>query len=337
MAKEIIVNVDVNTKDAVKGVDSLDKSMSSLSDTTEKQAQSTDKLSESLEESGGAFGSAVGGAKALGKQFLALMANPIVLVISGIAVVLGTLFKAFSRTEAGGGKLNKGMNLLSGVFSSFMNVIEPVATFIVDVLVGAFESFGEAADKALGEVAAGLAFLGFDSAADSVRNFTAATGELVKKTNELSDLENNLLKTRREQRLIEKQALIDAEKLRQQRDDESNSLQERIEFNKQLGAVLQKQSKDELAIAGDALRAAQLKLEIDGETTEALDGLADAKLEILDINERINGQQSEQLANENSLRNEGIANAKERQAIKQTEADAQDALDSAAAVPSHSP
>ena len=59
--------------------------------------------------------------------------------------------------------------------------------------------------------------------------------------------------------------------------------------------------------------------------------MADAKLEILDINERINGQQSEQLANENSLRNEGIANAKERQAIKQTEADAQDALDSAAA------
>ena len=48
MAKEIIVNVDVNTKDAVKGVDSLDKSMSSLSDTTEKQAQSTDKLSEAV-------------------------------------------------------------------------------------------------------------------------------------------------------------------------------------------------------------------------------------------------------------------------------------------------
>jgi hypothetical protein len=51
----------------------------------------------------------------------------------------------------------------------------------------------------------------------------------------------------------------------------------------------------------------------------ALDGLAEAQLEILDIQERINGQQSEQLANENSLRNEGIANAKARADVRQKE------------------
>ena len=72
----------------------------------------------------------------------------------------------------------------------------------------------------------------------------------------------------REQSLIEKQALLDAEKLRQKRDDESNSLEQRIEFNKQLGEVLKKQSEDELAIANEALKAAQLRLEIDGENAE---------------------------------------------------------------------
>ena len=213
------------------------------------------------------------------------------------------------------------MNLLKGVFSSFMNVIEPIASFIVDVVVGAFEALGNAADKMMSDVSMALEFLGFDGAAKKVRDFTSATSDLIDKTNELSDLESKLLKTRREQRLIEKQALIDAEKLRQQRDDESNSLSQRIEFNRQLSEVLRKQSKEELAIAGDALKAAQLKLEIDGRTTEALDGLAEAQLEILDINERINGQQSEQLANENSLRNEGIANAKERADLRKAAAD----------------
>ena len=318
MAKTIEIEVKVDSKQAVQGVDALDNSVKGLNETSEKATSQQESLSSSLEATGGSFGGAISGAKALGKQFIALIANPIGLVIAAIAVVLGTLYKAFARTEQGSGKLNKGMKILSGAMSSLLKALEPLANFIVDKVIGAFDLMAKSASLAAEAVSDALEFFGFDEAAKSVRNFTDATSDLIDKTTELADLENELLKSRREQRLIEKQALIDAEKLRQQRDDESNSLKERIEFNKQLGAVLDKQSKDELAIANKALKAAQLKLDIDGETTEALDGLADAQLEILDINERINGQLSEQLANENSLRNEGIANAKEA-AVKRNE------------------
>lgn len=325
--KEIEVEVKVNTDDAVDGVDNLNDSIDDLGDSTEKLSEANESLEDGLDSLGGGFSGAISGAKALGKQFLVLIANPIVATIAGIAVVLGTLFKAFSRTEEGGNKLNKGMNLLSGVFNAFMRVIEPVATFIVDYVVKAFNDLSNAAAAAAGLVADALEFFGLGGAADAVNNFVDGTSDLIAKTQELADLEAKLLRTRREQQLIEKQALIDAEKLRQQRDDESNSLQERIEFNTQLAEVLDKQAKQELAIARDGLRAAQLKIEIDGKTTEALDGLAEAQLEILDIEERINGQRSEQLANENSLRNEGIALAKEaadkrKAALEKEEAEA---------------
>lgn len=322
MAKKIEIDIDVDSSQAVKGVDALGKSTDNLADSTDNLSTSTTDLEGSLSGLSGGLGGAIDGAKGLGKQFLALIANPVGAVIAAITVVLGALFKAFSRTEEGSNKLNKGMNALTGVFNAFMKLIEPIASFLVDTFAAAFNHVGNEIDKFVSNLTSALEILGFDDAAKGIDNLVNSSSELIAMTNELSDLEAKLLKTRREQSLIEKQALIDAENLRQQRDDESNSLQERIEFNRQLGEVLSKQSKDELAIANDALRAAQLKLEIDGKTTEALDGLAEAQLEILDIQERINGQQSEQLANENSLRNEGLAAAKERADIRKSEEEA---------------
>ena len=346
--KTIEIDINADSSKAVKSVDQLNdelkkmtklrdsatdpakikeynKQIQSLADEQKKLTSTTEEQKKGLEDLGGAFGGAISGAKALGKQFLALIANPIGAVLAAIVVVVGTLYKAFSRTEEGGNKLNKGTNALSGVFNAFLKVLEPIASFLVDVLADAFNYIGNEIDKFVTDLTGALKIIGLDGAADAIDNFANSTSALIDKTNELSDLEAKLLKSRREQGLIEKQALIDAEKLRQKRDDESNSLQERIEFNRQLSEVLQKQSKDELAIAGDALRAAQLRLEIDGKTTEALDGLAEAKLEVLDIEERINGQLSEQLANENSLRNEGRAASAER--IKQIEDEAQARVD----------
>jgi hypothetical protein len=297
--------------EAKKHLDGLNGSLDDLKGVSENAQGGIGGIGESIDGLGGPLANAKSGVMALGKQFLALLANPIVAIIAGIAVVLGTLFKAFSRTEAGGNKLNKGMNILNGVFSAFFKAIEPVANFIVDVVVGAFEELGRQAELAASGIEM-IVGLFSEDAAKGIRDFTNGTKEMIKDTQRLSDLEAGLLTGRREQRLIEKQALIDAEKLRQVRDDDSKSIEERKQANKELGEVLKKQGEDELRIANQALEAAQLKLKIDGETTEALDGLAEAQLEILDIQERINGQQSEQLSNVNALRNEEKAQAKER-------------------------
>ena len=304
MAKRIEVEVDVNTKGAVKDVDKLNDSFEDLSESADDSSESLSNVEEGLDGLGGGFGAALQGAKGLLSGFKALIANPIGLTIAAVAAVATTLYTAFTRTEEGSNSLNKGMNLLKAGFSSFMKVVRPVAEFIVDFIVAGVELAGEAIDKFISDLQDTLEFFGFDDAAQSVKDFADGAVEAAKKIEELSDLEAKLLKTRREQRLINKQALIDAEDERQIRDDISRTIEERQAANTRLGAILKKQASEELAIANDALRVANLKLEIDGKTTENLDEQTDALEEILDIKETINGFESEQLTNVNSLNEE---------------------------------
>ena len=304
MARKIEVDVAVDTKDAVKNVDKLSDSVEELNDNTAKSGESLESMEEGLDGVSGGFGAAIQGAKGLLSGFKALVANPIGLVITALAAVVTTLYTAFSRTEEGSNTLNRGLNFLKAGFSSFMKALQPVAEFIVEGIAAGLEQAGKAMDNFLIGLEAVLDAVGLEDAAEGVKNFADEAGKTAAKVAELSDLEAKLLKTRREQRLIEKQALIDAEDARQIRDDESKSMQERIAANEKLGAILKKQGKEELAIANDALRAAQLRIEIDGKTTENLDELAEAQLEILDIQERINGFESEQLVNINALNRE---------------------------------
>jgi len=318
MAKRIEVEVDVNTKGAVKDVDKLNDSFEDLSESADDSSESLSNVEEGLDGLGGGFGAALQGAKGLLSGFKALIANPIGLTIAAIAAVATTLYTAFTRTEEGSNSLNKGMNLLKAGFSSFMKVVEPIAEFIVDGIAAAIEDAGKAIDEFISNLETSLEFFGFEDAAKSVKDFADGAVEAGKKIEELSDLEAKLLKTRREQRLINKQALIDAEDERQIRDDISRTIEERQAANTRLGAILKKQASEELAIANDALRVANLKLEIDGKTTENLDEQTDALEEVLDIKEKINGFESEQLTNVNSLNEEQKAEHEEHK-VRQNE------------------
>src|SRR5690606_653832 len=89
------------------------------------------------------------------------------------------------------------------------------------------------------------------------------------------------------------------------------SIPERIALNQQLGSVLKKQMDEEMKIANQRLTVANARIKSEGRTKEALDAQADAMTEIADIQERITGQESEQLSNQNSLRKEADAKAVE--------------------------
>jgi uncharacterized phage infection (PIP) family protein YhgE len=62
-----------------------------------------------------------------------------------------------------------------------------------------------------------------------------------------------------------------AEKLRQIRDDESLSIIQRTQANKDLGGVLKQQLNAELAIARQALLVANLRIKAEGKSKEALE------------------------------------------------------------------
>jgi len=249
---------------------------------------------------------------------LAFIATPIGATIAGIALVLAIIIGAWkfmtssmSKTEEGTQKLNKLMAVFRGALKGLMDVLKPLAEFIFNVVVKYFDLLSEAASTAIDIVSSGLELLGFDEAAEDVKEFKEEIKANVKAAQELADAEAELAEQQRKSRLIQLQYMKDAEKLRQIRDDDSKSIKERIAANDALGNTLKKQSEDELAIARKNLQVAILRIKAEGATTEALDAKAAALVEIADIEERITGQESEQLVNRNSLIKEDADNRKE--------------------------
>lgn len=95
------------------------------------------------------------------------------------------------------------------------------------------------------------------------------------------------------------------EQLRQLRDDEQKSLEERQKANDQLLASFQKQAELERQQLNIKVAAASAEYEIT-KTNENLVALKQAQLELTDLDERLQGQKSEALSNQNSLLREQL-------------------------------
>ena len=144
MANETIVRtIKIDVDGANKSLGSVDKAQS-------KVAGSTSKLDGALGGLPGPLNKAKGGVKALTTAFKALMANPIVLLISAIVLALVGLFKAFKKTQAGADKISDAMSGLSAI----MEVLVERAARIF---------------KALGKIIKGDFKGGFDEIKDSVK------------------------------------------------------------------------------------------------------------------------------------------------------------------------
>lgn len=253
------------------------------------------------------------------KAGLAFIATPIGAAIAALGLAVGVVVGAFkfmqtsmNSTEAGANKLAKVTGAITGIFNGLFKIIKPLGEFIFNGFVKYLDLAGAALDN-LGKAASStLKFLGFNKAAESVDNFSNSIKASAKAGEQLAVAENKLTEAQRKARLTQLEYQKDAEKLRQIRDDESKSLAERTKANSDLGVVLKKQLNDELAIAKQALVVANLRIKSEGKSRENLDAQAEALTEIADIQERITGQESEQLANLNSLRKEAADKAKEQ-------------------------
>lgn len=245
------------------------------------------------------------------KASLAFIATPLGAILATIAVTVGLLVGAFKfmvssmkSTEEGSNKLAKVMAIFDGIVNALGKALKPVAEFLFNVFAKALETVISIAETGI-EIFTSLArAMGFDGVADGIEEAADAVRENIALAQQLADEEAKLQKMQREARLIQLQYQKDAEKLRQTRDDITKSDKERFEAVTQLGALLKKQALEELAIAKQQLLVADLKIKAEGESTELLDKRAEALTNIADIQERITGQESEQLTSLNALRKE---------------------------------
>lgn len=120
-----------------------------------------------------------------------------------------------------------------------------------------------------------------------------------------------------QQRLVE-QYDRQAEELRQIRDDETKTIEERIQANQELGKVLDEQAEAEKNTVRARISAIQDEIAIKGESVELTNELYSLNTELEAIDAKVAGFKSEQLVNENALKKEQIELTQ-----SQKEADAQ--------------
>lgn len=259
----------------------------------------------------------------LTKSTLAFLATPIGFVIGAIALAFGLVQNAISRSDKSLNKITVAFSGVQAVIDNVLKALEPLGEFLIDGIVAGFELAGAAIDAYLETAAKILDFIGFEDQAEAARGYAESINKAAQEGRNLANAEIELETAQRRARLTQLEFQKDAEKLRQSRDDETKTFKERIEANDELGNVLLRQLEAEKRVAEQALLVANLRIELEGATKEALDRQAEALTEIADIEERITGQQSEQLTNRVSLQREARDKAREiaNERISQQEAE----------------
>ena len=104
-----------------------------------------------------------------------------------------------------------------------------------------------------------------------------------------------------QQQRLQLQYQAQAEVLRQLRDDDRKSITERIKANDELSQVLKKQFQAEASTIQQRISALQQEQSLLGATIERQNEIYQLQTDLIDVNERLTGQESEQLANRNAL------------------------------------
>jgi len=300
-------------------IDQLTKAQKASGVAAQQQKDNIGNYAESLKASEKGQAGFIGGMKGMIKSSLAFIATPLGAVIAAIVGVFKLLQKAFQRSEGRMNKMRVVTGKLSGVFNGLMKILEPVVDFIVDNVIAAFDALGNAVDKTVGFVSRALGKLGFEKAAEKVDNFQKKMNAAAVAGENLAKAEAKLTQALRfaEKTQLDFQKL--AERQRQIRDDEARSIDDRIAANQKLGNILKQQMASELDIANQQLKVAEMRIALEGDSTDNLDARAEALTRISDIQERVESQASEQLVNINSLqkeRNELLEKEKELLAVK---------------------
>jgi len=217
--------------------------------------------------------------------FKAAFDDPIQNMIDfGVAIKNNIIERIQSSIDTLGFLAEAVMKVFKGDFAGALDSAKNAGKELVDVVTGVDDSF--------------------DKTVEVVDKVVTATTNYVKETVEAATANVNLAKTAelaavKNQGLIEKYDL-QAETLRQVRDEERNTIAERKKANDELNAVLDEQEKAMLANANAILAAAQAQFDKNDSDQNQI-ALIEAQNELLAVQATVAGFRSEQKANDLAL------------------------------------
>jgi hypothetical protein len=253
------------------------------------------KLTDNIFKNVEAIGKQNGGFDATKKVIGGLISgglNILVGVIQGIRLTVLSTQKAWEESVFGSGDVKK-IKELSKEIEKTQKDLKETGKAIVDSGKQVVNNFGEA----VAEVGQGAEAVikGVITTAKSLD-----MGQIVKDADKLTQLNKAAAAADVKRREIQLEYQKSEEKQRQLRDDDSKNLTDRIAANAELLRLQQEQATKEKEQINIKIAAAAQAYKLE-KTEENRNKLASARLELADLEERITGQQSEALTNQNSL------------------------------------
>jgi len=226
-------------------------------------------------------------------------------VVSGLMTLVFTPFKIlFFEIKAGLQAANLAYQSLFGDSESILAAkqalietgesIKKVTTDAVEAGKSIVENFGEAVSE-VGSIA-GTVVDEFGKVSIKVAAETAKSNIELKKSAAIAAAESRMA--------LERYA-TESEQLRQLRDDDRNSIEDRIKANNDLKEVLKNQQAEMLANVAMVEKAAQAQFDLTGKDEDYI-AVLDAKAERLGVISAIEGFNSEQKSNDTALTKEQI-------------------------------
>jgi chemotaxis protein histidine kinase CheA len=295
MAEKVKFVIEVDDNGSAQVVDNLNQKVKETGETAEKSQGKFGELGNKLAGIKGPVGQAVQGVQGLGTAFKALMANPIIAVITALVAALTGLYKAFTSTKAGAELVEQVMDGLSAA---------------LDVLRDRVLQLGGGLAKLFsGDIKGGLADLksAFTGIGDEIEREAKEAANLRKELQLVADAERELNKNR----ALQNRLIADA-KLRI--NDENLSYQDRLKALEEVRKAEIKLSKDEEALAKRKYEAIVAQNALSDSSKEALDAEAAAFITLQNAQVASLAKQKELFDQEKSLRDRQKAEQKAAQA-----------------------
>jgi len=345
MAKKYVVELDVDASAANKAVDGVGDKVKNIGEQGKKSAEKASsgfkKMAETITKSLGVV-TLIAGALNIVKDIIAQNQKVVDFFSVAFGVLADTVRAAFDYIT---NNANKVVEYFEAIFDDPVQSLIDFGNAIKENIIERFVSLGETLGligKAVAEFFAGEfsqswdtlkqagkesidVLTGVDNTVDKVSEAVSEAadtfGKFLQKSIDsnkaLVDLQNNAKIAAAEQQRLAEQYDRSAELLRQARDDERKSIDDRIKANDELANILDKQEKAELAAANAQISAAQATYQ-HNQTIDNQVALTQALAAADGVRAKIAGLRSEQQMND-------LALSKEKNELlkKQAESEAQ--------------
>lgn len=323
MAEKIVIQVQADTTQAVKGIDKVDESIKDVNKSSADTTNSLDKMS------GGAISGFKGITKSVGTAIKGFKSLKFAIAATGIGaliIAIAAVGQAFTRSEEGQNKFAKLMGVIGAVTGQFMDAIAGLGDLIIGVfenpkqaltnfanlikdnIVNRFEGLLELVPQ-LGK-AIGLLFEGKfkeagKTATNAVAKVTLGVEDIVDKTQQAIDKTNEFIQAtvkegeiagkiadqRAKADKVDRELLVEraeanrriAELREQAADKENVSLEKRLEAIKEAGQIEADITQKEIEAAKLRLEAKQAENALGLSTKADLEEEAQLKAQVINL------------------------------------------------------